>query len=261
VVSSWRRSTWYKTSFRPLKMTLAARDAARLFQGLSSMPPRTRVVGCHIVGPDAGEMIQLIGIAVKMKATKADVDAGDGGAPDRCRGACDAAGEGAEPSPGKAGPNRHRVFARRCALVSAIRSGLARRPSCISSPEGGKSRPYQGLRVVEGGHARALDARHVGGRSRSPKFPNIRTNRRSPRMEQRLATFPPLVFAGEARSLKKALGRVAAGEGFLLQGGDCAEAFTEHSANNVSANNIRDFLRVFLQMAVVLTYAAAVPVG
>src|SRR5437764_9263774 len=79
-------------------------------------------------------------------------------------------------------------------------------------------------------------------------------------VERRLATFPPLVFAGEARSLKKALGRVAAGEGFLLQGGDCAEAFTEPSANNVSANNIRDFLRVFLQMAVVLTYGAAVPV-
>src|SRR6266481_8909327 len=50
------------------------------------------------------------------------------------------------------------------------------------------------------------------------------------------------------------------GEGFLLQGGDCAESFTEPSANNVSANNIRDFLRVFLQMAVVLTYAAALPV-
>src|SRR5215475_4828510 len=74
-------------------------------------------------------------------------------------------------------------------------------------------------------------------------------------VERRISTFPPLVFAGEARSLKKALGRVAAGEGFLLQGGDCAEAFTEHSANNVS-----DFLRVFLQMAVVLTYAAALPV-
>src|SRR6266545_7264245 len=79
-------------------------------------------------------------------------------------------------------------------------------------------------------------------------------------VERRLATFPPLVFAGEARSLKKALGRVAAGEGFLLQGGDCAESFSEPSANNVSANNIRDFLRVFLQMAVVLTYAAALPV-
>jgi 3-deoxy-7-phosphoheptulonate synthase len=79
-------------------------------------------------------------------------------------------------------------------------------------------------------------------------------------VEQQLAGFPPLVFAGEARNLKKALGRVAMGEGFLLQGGDCAESFSEPSANNVSANNIRDFLRVFLQMAVVLTYAAALPV-
>ena len=74
-------------------------------------------------------------------------------------------------------------------------------------------------------------------------------------VEAQLATFPPLVFAGEARSLKKALGRVAAGEAFLLQGGDCAESFAEHGANN-----IRDFFRVLLQMAVVLTYAGALPV-
>ncbi len=74
-------------------------------------------------------------------------------------------------------------------------------------------------------------------------------------VEAQLATFPPLVFAGEARNLKKALGRVAAGEAFLLQGGDCAESFAEHGANN-----IRDFFRVLLQMAVVLTYAGAVPV-
>src|SRR5438128_5360274 len=74
-------------------------------------------------------------------------------------------------------------------------------------------------------------------------------------VERQLATFPPLVFAGEARNLMKALGRVAAGEAFLLQGGDCAESFAEHGANN-----IRDFFRVFLQMAVVLTYAAASPV-
>src|SRR3974390_367687 len=74
-------------------------------------------------------------------------------------------------------------------------------------------------------------------------------------VEAQLATFPPLVFAGEARNLKKQLGRVAAGEAFLLQGGDCAESFAEHGANN-----IRDFFRVFLQMAVVLTYAGAVPV-
>ena len=74
-------------------------------------------------------------------------------------------------------------------------------------------------------------------------------------VEAQLATFPPLVFAGEARNLKKQLSRVAAGDAFLLQGGDCAESFAEHGANN-----IRDFFRVFLQMAVVLTYAGAVPV-
>ncbi|WP_163574935.1 3-deoxy-7-phosphoheptulonate synthase, partial [Klebsiella pneumoniae] len=66
--------------------------------------------------------------------------------------------------------------------------------------------------------------------------------------EARLATFPPLVFAGEARKLKKQLAAVANGEAFLLQGGDCAESFAEHGADN-----IRDFFRVFLQMAVVLT--------
>src|ERR1700678_700636 len=74
-------------------------------------------------------------------------------------------------------------------------------------------------------------------------------------VEAQLATFPPLVFAGEARNLKKALARVAAGEAFLLHGGDCAESFAEHGADN-----IRDFFRVFLQMAVVLTFAAALPV-
>ena len=74
-------------------------------------------------------------------------------------------------------------------------------------------------------------------------------------VEAQLATFPPLVFAGEARKLKKALAKVAAGDAFLLQGGDCAESFAEHGADN-----IRDFFRVFLQMAVVLTYAGASPV-
>jgi 3-deoxy-7-phosphoheptulonate synthase len=74
-------------------------------------------------------------------------------------------------------------------------------------------------------------------------------------VEAQLASFPPLVFAGEARALKRALARVAAGEALMLQGGDCAESFAEHSANN-----IRDFFRVFLQMAVVLTFAGASPV-
>ena len=74
-------------------------------------------------------------------------------------------------------------------------------------------------------------------------------------VEGRLATFPPLVFAGEARQLKKGLAEVAAGNAFLLQGGDCAESFLEHRADN-----IRDFFRVFLQMAIVLTYAGGSPV-
>ncbi|MGD9881561.1 MAG: class II 3-deoxy-7-phosphoheptulonate synthase [Reyranella sp.] len=74
-------------------------------------------------------------------------------------------------------------------------------------------------------------------------------------VEARLATYPPLVFAGEARKLKRALARVAKGEGFMLQGGDCAESFAEHRADN-----IRDLFRLFLQMAVVMTYAGAMPV-
>ncbi|MDE3120280.1 MAG: 3-deoxy-7-phosphoheptulonate synthase class II [Paracoccaceae bacterium] len=74
-------------------------------------------------------------------------------------------------------------------------------------------------------------------------------------VESRLAKYPPLVFAGEARRLKKALGQVAEGRAFLLQGGDCAESFAEFSADN-----IRDTFRVMLQMAVVLTYGAKVPV-
>src|SRR6185312_3104359 len=74
-------------------------------------------------------------------------------------------------------------------------------------------------------------------------------------VEARIATYPPLVFAGEARKLKRALAGVAEGRSFLLQGGDCAESFAEHRADN-----IRDFFRVFLQMAVVLTFAGALPV-
>ncbi|MFD1326878.1 class II 3-deoxy-7-phosphoheptulonate synthase [Mycoplana ramosa] len=73
--------------------------------------------------------------------------------------------------------------------------------------------------------------------------------------EEQLATFPPLVFAGEARRLKSALANVAEGKGFLLQGGDCAESFAEHGADT-----IRDFFRAFLQMAVVLTFGAQLPV-
>lgn len=70
-----------------------------------------------------------------------------------------------------------------------------------------------------------------------------------------LSALPPLVFAGEARSLQHALSEVAAGEAFLLQAGDCAESF-----NDFTADSIRDKLKVILQMAVVLTYGAGVPV-
>ena len=71
---------------------------------------------------------------------------------------------------------------------------------------------------------------------------------------KQITSFPPLVFAGEARSLQASLAQVCAGNAFLLQAGDCAESFDEFSANN-----IREKLRVILQMAVVLTYSLGVP--
>ena len=75
------------------------------------------------------------------------------------------------------------------------------------------------------------------------------------RVEEQLAGYPPLVFAGEARRLKKRLAEVADGKAFLLQGGDCAESFREFHPDN-----IRDTFRVMLQMAVVLTFAGMKPV-
>ena len=74
-------------------------------------------------------------------------------------------------------------------------------------------------------------------------------------MEQKLGRYPPLVFAGEARRLTAALAKVADGQAFVLQGGDCAESFSDFTANI-----IRDTFRVLLQMAVVLTFGAGVPV-
>jgi 3-deoxy-7-phosphoheptulonate synthase len=85
-----------------------------------------------------------------------------------------------------------------------------------------------------------------------PSYPDLD---RLAAAERQLSTFPPLVFAGEARELKAQLADVARGEAFLLQGGDCAESFAEHGADH-----IRDFFRVFLQMAIVLTHGAGKPV-
>jgi len=74
-------------------------------------------------------------------------------------------------------------------------------------------------------------------------------------IEEQLKNYPPLVFAGEARNLKKSLADVCEGKAFLLQGGDCAESFSEFHAHN-----IRDTFKVMMQMAVVMTFAGGVPV-
>lgn len=74
-------------------------------------------------------------------------------------------------------------------------------------------------------------------------------------VEAKIAKMPPLVFAGEARTLRAELAKVARGEAFLLQGGDCAESFAEFNAEN-----IRDTFRVLLQMAIVMTFGGSMPV-
>ena len=71
----------------------------------------------------------------------------------------------------------------------------------------------------------------------------------------KIKTFPPLVFAGETRHLKQQLADVVDGKAFLLQGGDCAESFAEFHPDN-----IRDTFKVILQMSLVLTYSASLPV-
>ncbi len=86
----------------------------------------------------------------------------------------------------------------------------------------------------------------------APEYPNAD---KLEAVEARLRGSPPLVFAGEARTLQASLARVAAGEAFLLQGGDCAESFAEFHANS-----IRDSFRALLQMAVVMSFGASLPV-
>ena len=88
--------------------------------------------------------------------------------------------------------------------------------------------------------------------AQQPEWPDADALKKA---EARLATLPPLVFAGEARHLTAHLGQVADGEAFLLQAGDCAESFADFTADS-----IRDKLKIILQMAVALTYAAGVPV-
>ncbi len=85
-----------------------------------------------------------------------------------------------------------------------------------------------------------------------PTYPD---NTKLNNVEKELNNFPPLVFAGEVRQLKDELARVCRGEAFLLQGGDCAESFSEFNADN-----IKDMFKVMMQMAVVLTFAGGCPV-
>ena len=93
---------------------------------------------------------------------------------------------------------------------------------------------------------------HALGPAQQPAYPDAAAVELA---VSRLRSCPPLVFAGECDELKAKIGAVARGEAFLLQGGDCAETFA-----GVTADNVRNKLRVLLQMAVVLTYAASVPV-
>lgn len=87
------------------------------------------------------------------------------------------------------------------------------------------------------------------------QLPTYKDQEHLHRVEGELKDLPPLVFAGEARDLQAHLADVAAGNGFLLQGGDCAESFAEFNANK-----IRDTFRAILQMAVVMTYAGSLPI-
>jgi 3-deoxy-7-phosphoheptulonate synthase len=97
-----------------------------------------------------------------------------------------------------------------------------------------------------------LEALHALGPAQQPSYPDRGAVDAA---VARLRTMPPLVFAGECDDLKDKIAAVTRGEAFLLQGGDCAETFA-----GVTADNVRNKLRVLLQMAVVLTYAASVPV-
>ena len=85
-----------------------------------------------------------------------------------------------------------------------------------------------------------------------PEYPN---QEKLNSILKELSNFPPLVFAGESRSLKEYLANVSQGKAFLLQGGDCAESFAEFYPNN-----IRDFFKLLLQMSLVLTVSSGLPV-
>ena len=87
------------------------------------------------------------------------------------------------------------------------------------------------------------------------QMPDYDNSKALKKVEEKLSSYPPLVFAGETRKLKSQLAEVSKGNAFLLQGGDCAESFEEFSADL-----IRDSYKVLLQMAVVLTFGGKKPI-
>ena len=85
--------------------------------------------------------------------------------------------------------------------------------------------------------------------------PNYTDKKKLKKVEKELSSYPPLIFAEEARRLKEQLANVANGKAFLLQGGDCAESFKAFDANNIKA-----LFQVMMQMAVVMTYSSGKPI-
>ena len=128
-------------------------------------------------------------------------------------------------------------------------------PGWVGGWAGGWLRtPYAGVMTATdtAEHAWSPGSWHEHPADQQPAWPDEDARKR---VETQLSGLPPLVFAGEARNLTTALGEVAQGRAFLLQAGDSAESF-----DDFSADSIRDKLKVILQMAAVLTYAAGVPV-
>jgi len=130
---------------------------------------------------------------------------------------------------------------------------------CYSVPGPGP-RPIQSVNVVTDGKQQqarheakwAVDSWKSKKALQLPEYPN---QEKLQAVLKSLETFPPIVFAGEARNLEERLADAAVGKAFLLQGGDCAESFKEFNANN-----IRDTFRVLLQMSVVMMFGGQMPV-
>ena len=129
---------------------------------------------------------------------------------------------------------------------------MSARPQTVQAQTGQHQTDPHQTGQPQTGHGWSKSGWRAKPRVQMPDYPDAQA---LARVEAQLAKYPPLVFAGEARRLKAELAKAARGEAFLLQGGDCAESFEQFSADT-----LRDTFKVMLQMAVVLTYGAKVPV-